>query len=246
MRISRKTAALSVTLVAVVAFVLIDAREEKPSARAAPAAPAAAASALTSAPGAQLKSGPGGQPKAEPQPQPQSQPQSQSQASQPQPQQQALKLPERGGLAEPGSPLFSSQSWQPPPPKFVAPPPPKPIAPVAPPLPFRFVGRMLQDGHLFVFLAKGDTVVTVKQGDTIDGVYRVESIGETEVALTYLPLREKQTLAVVTSLPAALGVPGAATSPRPPAAVSSGPAVPPAQARTGATLGVPRENVVAP
>jgi hypothetical protein len=244
MRISRKTAALSVTLVAVVAFVLIDAREEKPSVRATPAAPAAAAPALASAPGAQLKSAPGGQPKAEPPPQPQ--PQSQSQASQPQPQQQALKLPERGGLAEPGSPLFSSQSWQPPPPKFVAPPPPKPVAPVAPPLPFRFVGRMLQDGHLFVFLAKGDTVITVKQGDTIDGVYRVESIGETEVALTYLPLREKQTLAVVTSLPAALGVPGAAASPaRPPAAVSSGPAAPP-QPRTGATMGVPRENVVAP
>jgi hypothetical protein len=245
MRISRKTAALSVTLVAVVAFVVFDAREEKPTVRAAPATPAAAAPAPKSAAGAQAKSAPGAEPKSAPGVQPKAEAAAQAKAE-PQPQQQALKLPERGGLNEPGSPLFSSQSWQPPPPKFVAPPPQKPVAPVAPPMPFRFVGRMLQDGHLFVFLAKGDTVITVKQGDTIDGVYRVESVGETEVALTYLPLREKQTLAVVTSLPAALGVPGAAASPaRPPAAVSSGPAAPP-QPRTGATMGVPTENVVAP
>jgi hypothetical protein len=233
MRISRKAAALSATLVAVVAVVLIDAREDKPAVRAAPGA--AAATATASKATTEPKAGP--QPKGTPQPQPE---------------QPAYKLPERSGLNEPASPLFSSRSWQPPPPKVVAPPRVVPPAPAAPPMPFRFVGRMLQDGQLFVFLAKGDTVMTVKQGDTIDGVYRVESVGETEVALTYLPLRQKQTIAVVSSLPGALAIPGPPASPqRPPAAVSSGPAVPPPapapeQARTGATFGVPIESVVTP
>jgi hypothetical protein len=235
MRISRKAAALSATLLAVVSVVLIDAREDKPAARAAPGAPAATASKAAAEPKAAA------QPKGTPEPQPE---------------QQAYKLPERSGLNEPASPLFSSRSWQPPPPKVVAPPRVVAPAPVAPPMPFRFVGRMLQDGQLFVFLAKGDTVMTVKQGDTIDGVYRVESVGETEVALTYLPLRQKQTLAVVSSLPGTLATPGPPAGPqRPPAAVSSGPAVPPRapapaptpeQARTGATFGVPIENVVTP
>jgi hypothetical protein len=235
MRISRKAAALSATLVAVVAVVLIDAREDKPAVRAAPGAAAATATASKATT----------EPKAAPQP---------KGTPEPQPEQPAYKLPERSGLNEPTSPLFSSRSWEPPPPKVVAPPRAVPPAPTAPPMPFRFVGRMLQDGQLFVFLAKGDTVMTVKQGDTIDGVYRVESVGETEVALTYLPLRQKQTIAVVSSLPGALAIPGPPAGPqRPPAALSSGPAVaPPApapapeQARTGATFGVPIESVVTP
>jgi hypothetical protein len=228
MRISRKAAALSATLVAVVAVVLIGTGEDKPAVRA-----ASGASAATPAPRTTPAT------PANPEPQPE---------------QPAYKLPERSGFNEPASPLFSSRSWQPPPPKVVAPARVVPPAPTAPPMPFRFVGRMLQDGQLFVFLAKGDTVMTVKQGDTIDGVYRVESVAETEVALTYLPLRQKQTIAVVSSLPGALAIPGPpASPPRPPAAVSSGPAVPrsapapaPEQARTGATFGVPIESVVTP
>lgn len=113
-------------------------------------------------------------------------------------------LPSRGGLAETDSTLFSSHSWEPPPPKVKAGPPPPPPKPVAPPLPYTFAGRMLQDGTVYVFLARGDRVITAKQGDTVDGVYRVDSITETVVGLTYVPLNEKQTLAVVSSLPRAL------------------------------------------
>src|SRR5215213_8208327 len=88
-------------------------------------------------------------------------------SAEPQGEQPGLALPERA-LAESRAPLFSSQSWQPPPPKVVARPGPAPV-PMAPPVPYRFVGRMLQDGQLSVFLANGDSVITAKQGDTIDG-----------------------------------------------------------------------------
>jgi hypothetical protein len=113
-------------------------------------------------------------------------------------------LPSRGALAETDTPLFSSHSWEPPPPKVKAARPSPPPKPVAPPLPYTFAGRMLQDGSVYVFLARGDRVITAKQGDMVDALYRVDSITETQVALTYVPLNEKQTLGVVSSLPRAL------------------------------------------
>jgi hypothetical protein len=191
MRISMKQAVLSAALLGVAAFVVIDTRDEKPVASAAPAARVSAAT-------------PAAQKRAEPQTAPQS-----------------AALPARGALGEPESPLFAVQSWQPPPPKAVAPPPPPP--PTAPPMPFRFAGRIVQDGRLSVFLAKGDTLLTVRQGDTVDGVYRVDSVGDTEIALTYVPLGQKQTIPVVSSLPR--GLAGTALAGAPPA---------PAQARAGA------------
>ena len=150
-------------------------------------------------------------------------------------------LPERS-LAESHAPLFSSHSWQPPPPKVVARPGPPP-APVAPPVPYRFVGRMLQDGYVSVFLANGDSVITAKQGDTIDGVYRVESVGENEIALMYLPLKQRQTIAVVSSLPDALAPPfGSAPSGRASAGVTSTPLPSPPRANAP----IPTANVIAP
>ena len=157
----------------------------------------------------------------------------------------ASNLPSRGGLTDSKAPLFETRSWQPPPPKIVAQKPPPPPPPTAPPMPYRFVGRMLQDGQVFVFLAKGDSVVTVKQGDTLDGVYRVESVTETQVALTYTPLGQQQTIAVVSSLPGALAPGATVRAPAPPAAVSSGPSVPSApQARTGATSPLPTSSII--
>ena len=113
-------------------------------------------------------------------------------------------LPERSGLGEATSPLFSSQSWEPPPPKVKPGPPAPPPKPVAPPLPYTFAGRMLQDGTVYVFLARGDSVITAKQGDVIDNTWRVDSITESQVTLEYIALKQKQSLAVVSSLPRAL------------------------------------------
>jgi hypothetical protein len=108
-------------------------------------------------------------------------------------------LPERAPLGEPREELFGSQSWQPTAPKVAA----APAAPVAPPMPYRFAGKLLQDGKLQVFLAKGDEVVSVRAGDTLDGAYRVQSIDDARITLLYLPLKHKETIPVNSSLPLA-------------------------------------------
>ena len=65
--------------------------------------------------------------------------------------------------------------------------------PEAPPLPFRYLGKIIEDGRLSVFLANGDDSVTVTAGQRI-GDYRIDSITEAEVRFTYLPLKTKQNL----------------------------------------------------
>lgn len=89
--------------------------------------------------------------------------------------------------------LFASVSWlpptppSPPPPKLVAPPPPQ-----APPLPFSFVGMLEDSAKPTAFLARGDALLIVLAGDTLDGNYRVDTVSPKEIALTYLPLNQKQ------------------------------------------------------
>jgi hypothetical protein len=85
------------------------------------------------------------------------------------------------------------------------PPPPPPVAarmkpepPRAPPLPFRFFGRLVEDGKTVVFLDRQDEIYAAKVGDTIGGAYRVEEIKSAEVVLTYLPLKQRQTLQIGT------------------------------------------------
>ena len=63
----------------------------------------------------------------------------------------------------------------------------------APPLPFKYLGKMVEDGKLSVFLANGDEAVTVHAGDRV-GDYRVDKITEAEVRFTYLPMKTKQSL----------------------------------------------------
>jgi hypothetical protein len=65
--------------------------------------------------------------------------------------------------------------------------------PVAPPLPFRYLGKMLDDGKLAVFLANGEESLSVSAGQRI-GEYRVDKVTENEVVFTYLPLKQKQSL----------------------------------------------------
>ncbi|HYX66327.1 MAG TPA: hypothetical protein VE935_19075 [Burkholderiales bacterium] len=69
----------------------------------------------------------------------------------------------------------------------------KPAKPVAPPLPFRYLGKMIEDGKLAVFLARGDESLSVHAGQKI-GEYRVDRVTDSEVVFTYLPLKTKQSL----------------------------------------------------
>jgi Tfp pilus assembly protein PilP len=68
-----------------------------------------------------------------------------------------------------------------------------PAKPEAPPLPFRYIGKMVEDGKLSVFLANGDESITVHAGERV-GDYRIDKITEAEVRFTYLPLKTKQSL----------------------------------------------------
>lgn len=103
-------------------------------------------------------------------------------------------LPERAALGKAKQEIFGPQSWLPPPPKAAPPPPPPP--PTPPPNPFRFAGRVVQDGQTQIFLTKGDAPLPVKVGEVLDGTYRVDAIGSDSVAMTYLPLNHKENVAI--------------------------------------------------
>ncbi len=68
-------------------------------------------------------------------------------------------------------------------------------------MPYRYAGKLVQGGRESVLLAKGDMVFPIDEGETLDGAYRVESIGETQVTLTYLPLAREERIPVDSSLP---------------------------------------------
>ena len=71
--------------------------------------------------------------------------------------------------------------------------PAKPHKPVAPPLPFRYLGKMIEDGTLNVFLARGEESLSVRAGQKL-GEYRVDKVTDSEIVFTYLPLKTKQSL----------------------------------------------------
>lgn len=71
--------------------------------------------------------------------------------------------------------------------KLVAPTP-------APPLPFRYIGRIVQDGRVEVLLLRGAQHFSVVAGDTLGVQYRVDQVSEAEIVFTYLPLNIQQSL----------------------------------------------------
>ena len=99
---------------------------------------------------------------------------------------------ERFGEGEQG--LFARHDWTPPPPPPSNAPPPPPPPPVAPPLPFKYIGKSLQDGVWEIYLARNDRTYLVRDGATIDGAYRVDAIRPPTLTMTYLPLDQVQQL----------------------------------------------------
>ena len=86
-----------------------------------------------------------------------------------------------------------------------APPPAPPSPPQPPPLAYAFMAKLIDGETTVVFLTKGERNYTVRLGDTVDGTYRVEKIGERTMTLAYLPLDARQALEIGTSPAAALG-----------------------------------------
>ncbi len=89
--------------------------------------------------------------------------------------------------------LFAAHSWAPPPA-----PAPAPVmaAPVAPPLPYTYVGKKLENGEWEVYLARGEQTFAVRTGATLEAAYRVDTIAPPVMTLTYLPLAQTQNLSI--------------------------------------------------
>jgi len=110
-----------------------------------------------------------------------------------------LKLPERERLAGTRGGLFGAP---PPPPRPAAPAPAAAPVPVAPPVPYRFAGKVLKGSEVEVLISKGEFVFPVKAGDTLDGLYKVQSIVSDRIELVYLPLGTPESIAVSSNLEA--------------------------------------------
>ena len=114
-----------------------------------------------------------------------------------QPPSDSLQLPDTRTLGKVRGELFGA----PPPPP--APKTSAPIvapAPVAPPNPYRFAGKVVRGGEEVVLVSKGELVFPVKAGDTVDGLYKVESVGSEAIEFTYLPLGTRDRIAVASVL----------------------------------------------
>jgi hypothetical protein len=97
--------------------------------------------------------------------------------------------------------LFATTSWTPPP-APVKPPPPvaapvsTPIAPTVPVFPFLYVGKKFEDNVWEVYLSRGDQSFMVREGGTLEGAYRIDSITPQRISVTYLPLGQSQSLSI--------------------------------------------------
>jgi len=67
-------------------------------------------------------------------------------------------------------------------------------APAAPPLPFVYLGKAIEDGKLEVFLGRGEKSYSVHAKQKLDDEYRIDKVTETSITFTYLPLKTRQTL----------------------------------------------------
>jgi hypothetical protein len=65
--------------------------------------------------------------------------------------------------------------------------------PTAPPLPFKYFGRLTEGGKTETFVMQGDELISIAAGQKI-GEYRVDKVSEASIAFTYLPLKTKQSL----------------------------------------------------
>jgi hypothetical protein len=103
-------------------------------------------------------------------------------------------------------------------------------------MPYRVAGQVLQQGALQIVLARGDAVLTVQEGDTLEGGYEVETIRRDRVTLRYLPLDTREDLLVTSSL--TLDSPPVSVAPPTPGTAAATGSPPPYNARADGQLAV--------
>ena len=131
-----------------------------------------------------------------------------------------LVVPEKRSLGRARGELFGAPP-PPPQPVVAAAPAPAPVVAVAPPLPYRFAGRVRKGAEDEFLVSKGDLLIPVKAGDVLDGTYRVVAAKADGIELVYLPLGTSERVAVSSALdvdpPLAVAAPA-----RPPVAAYDG------------------------
>ncbi|MYM41180.1 hypothetical protein [Duganella qianjiadongensis] len=104
---------------------------------------------------------------------------------------------------------FVAHAWTAPPP----PPPPEPpkpaavqvaqetvvVAPVAPPLPFKYVGRFSDDSGGVIYLSIGEQTLLAHAGDTLSGGYKILTADASRIEFEHIPTQTKQTLMLPSS-----------------------------------------------
>jgi hypothetical protein len=66
--------------------------------------------------------------------------------------------------------------------------------PAVPPLPFQYIGKVIENGKQEVYVMRGEELLTIARGQKIGKEYRVDSITGSAITFTYLPLKTRQTL----------------------------------------------------
>ena len=92
------------------------------------------------------------------------------------------------GASDAAAPLFAAQSWRPP-----SPPPapaPAPVEAEAPPFPYSYMGGLTDERGRTAFFNRGDRVLAVRAGETVDGTFRVDHLDETSMTVTHLALNK--------------------------------------------------------
>lgn len=92
----------------------------------------------------------------------------------------AVVFPVNAGAADPFSPASFAQA---------------PLTSrAAPSLPFRYVGRVVQNGKTEVLLMRGERLYSLAAGDKAGEDYVLDRIGEASLSFTYLPSNVRQSL----------------------------------------------------
>lgn len=72
-----------------------------------------------------------------------------------------------------------------------------PAKPEAPELPFRYMGKVIEDGKLEILLLRGDEHFSVAAGQKVGDEYRLDKVSASSLTFTYLPMKKKQTLEII-------------------------------------------------
>lgn len=137
------------------------------------------------------------------------------------PQASTTDLPAREPIGTPHGELFAARSWAPPPAVLAE----RQLAePAAPPNPYRFAGSSQHNGVRRVFLIMGDRIFEAREGEMLEGNYRVQSVVAEAVTLIYEPLDIRVYIATIFPETPSSEVGGTVPPPRPP--VASAPSKP--------------------